>query len=235
MKQNKLSFESENLVVAYISFNIPGSDNKESIAKYLFEKFNFNSTFAKGQNETSKDWFYLTRNQHQVSFRQLKYDPSYKSFWEGTIIHFSGPNATQFYKIIQAQKFDWNILKLKNASLGRIDLHYFRKSKITDQSDQLENFMEKCCQRIRLKSKRRKAKWELESNGLVLRIGNRSSSNYYRVYQKQNGLQFELELKNQVVKSFQKVLMDNSLQEFEDNLSKHFYRQSFESLNLNSY
>ena len=67
----------------------------------------------------------------------------------------------------------------------------------------------------------------IELNGLVLRIDNRSSLNYYRVYQKQNGLQFELELKNQVVKSFQKLLMDNSIQEFEHNLSKHFYRQSF--------
>ena len=235
MNQNKLSFESEKLVVDYISFNIPGSNNTESIAKYLFEKFNFNSTFAKGQNGTTDDWFYLPVNQHQVSFRQLEYDPSFKSFWKGTTIHFSGPNAAQFYKIIKAQKFDWNILKLKNASLGRIDLHYFRKSKINDQSDQLENFMDKCCQRIRAKSKRRKAKWELESNGLVLRIGNRSSSNYYRVYQKQNGLKFELELKNQLVKSFQKFLMDNSFQQFEHNLSKHFYRQSFESLNLNSY
>jgi hypothetical protein len=201
----------------------------------LFEKVNFNSTFAKGQNETPKSWFYLPVNRHQVSFRQLEYDPLSKSFWEGTTIHFSGINAAQFYKIIQAQKFDWNILKSKNASLGRIDLHYFRKSKITDQSDQLELFMEKCSQRIRDKSKRRKVKWGLESSGLVLRIGNRSSSNYYRVYQKQNGLQFELELKNQLVKSFQKLLMDNSIEEFEHKLSKHFYRQSFESLNLNSY
>ena len=63
-----------------------------------------------------------------------------------------------------------------------------------------------------------------------MRIGNRSSSNYYRVYQKSNGLQFELELKNQ----FQKFLFDNSIQKFEDKLSKHFYWQSFESLNLNS-
>ena len=125
-------------------------------------------------------------------------------------------------------------MKLKNASLGRIDLHYLRKSKITDQNHQVEHFMEKCCQRIRDKSKRIKAKWGLESNCLVLRIGNRSSSNYYRVYQKQNGLQFELELKNQLVKSFQKFLVDNAIQEFEHNLSKHFYRQSFESLNLNS-
>ena len=80
MSKNKLTFESENLVVDYISFNIPGSDNTESIAKYLFEKFHFNSTFAKGQNGTTDDWFYLTRNQHQVSFRQLEYDPSFKSF-----------------------------------------------------------------------------------------------------------------------------------------------------------
>ena len=59
--------------------------------------------------------------------------------------------------------------------------------------------MEKCCQRIRDKSKRKKAKWGQESFGFILRIGNRSSSNYYRVYQKHNGLQFELELKNQLV------------------------------------
>ena len=132
MKQNKFTFQSENLVVDYISFNISGSGNTESIAKYLFEKFNFNSTFAKDQNETPKSWFYLSVNRHQVSFRQLEYDPSSKSFWEGITIHFSGINAVQFYKIIQAHKFDWNILKSKNASLGRIDLHYFRKSKITD-------------------------------------------------------------------------------------------------------
>ena len=234
MMLNKFTFQSENLVIDYISFNIPGSDNTESIAKYLFEKFNFNSTFAKGQNGTTYDWFYLNRNQHQVSFRELEYDPSSKSFWEGTIIHFSGTNAAQFYKIIQAHKFDWNILKLKNASLGRIDIHYFRQSEVTDQEYQIEHFMEKSCQRIRDKSKRRKAHWGRESNALVLRIGNRSSSNYYRVYQKHNGLQFELELKNQLVKSFQKLLFDNSIQKFEDKLSKHFYWQSFESLNLNS-
>ena len=71
MKENKLTFESENLVVDWISFNLPGSGSTQSIAKYLFEKFNFNSTFARGQNGTSKSWFYLSRNQHEVSFRQF--------------------------------------------------------------------------------------------------------------------------------------------------------------------
>jgi hypothetical protein len=51
MNQNQFIFQSQNLVVDYISFNIPGPDNRKSIAKYLFEKFNFNSTFAKGQNK----------------------------------------------------------------------------------------------------------------------------------------------------------------------------------------
>ena len=50
MMLNKLIFQLKNFVIDYISFNIPGSDNTESIAKYLFVKFNFNSTFAKGQN-----------------------------------------------------------------------------------------------------------------------------------------------------------------------------------------
>jgi hypothetical protein len=42
-----------------------------------------------------------------------------------------------------------------------------------------------------------------------------------------------MKIKNQLVKSFQKLLTDNSIEEFEHKLSKHFYRQSFESLNLN--
>ena len=106
MNTNLLSFKTENLVVDYLTFNIPGSDNTESIAKYLFETFNFNSTPVRGQNRITKSRFYLPRNQNEVSFRQLKYDPSSKSFWEGTIIHFSGKNAAKIYKIIQAQKFD---------------------------------------------------------------------------------------------------------------------------------
>jgi hypothetical protein len=98
MMQNQLSFESENLVVDYISFNLPGSDNTESIAKYLFEKFNFNSTIAKGQNGTTYDWFYLNRNQHQVSFRQFEYNPSFKSFWEGIFLELMLLNFIKLFK-----------------------------------------------------------------------------------------------------------------------------------------
>jgi DNA relaxase NicK len=56
-----------------------------------------------------------------------------------------------------------------------------------------------------------------------LTIGSRSSSNYYRVYQKNNGLEFELEIKNKVIKSFQDLLFSDRIEEFEDRLAKHFY------------
>ena len=50
-----------------------------------------------------------------------------------------------------------------------------------------------------------------------------------------DGLQFELELKKEGIKLFQEFLFANQIEEFEKRLTKHFYRQSLESLNLNSY
>ena len=57
MTQNKLTFESENLVVDWIGFNIQGFvDRKqvERISKYLFQNFGFNSTFPIGPNGNKK-------------------------------------------------------------------------------------------------------------------------------------------------------------------------------------
>lgn len=69
--------------------------------------------------------------------------------------------------------------------------------------------MKNCCRRIKDNEKRRKAKWEPESSGLVLRIGHRASSNYYRVSETDQRLIFELERKKQLLNPFQKLLIDN--------------------------
>jgi len=61
MKQNKLSFKHENLVVDWIGFNIQGLLNRkqvERIAKYLFENFLFNSTFALGSDGKQETLFF---------------------------------------------------------------------------------------------------------------------------------------------------------------------------------
>ena len=111
MSKNKLSFESENLVVDWIGFNIQGLVDRnqvEQIAKYLFQNLGFNSTIVKIINGKwkSKSLNYTSQNQFQVSFRHQEYDPEVKSFWVGTKIDFSGKNADQFYNLIKEQRFD---------------------------------------------------------------------------------------------------------------------------------
>ena len=49
----------------------------------------------------------------------------------------------QFYKIIQQQKFDWDIFDLRRTSLSRFYLNDFRQSEVRDSNQEVENFMEK--------------------------------------------------------------------------------------------
>ena len=144
-----LNFKSQNLMVDWISFNIQGLIDPKLIANYLFQDFEFNYTIEKRINgkwksESSNS---ARQNQFKVSFRQHEYNPEAKSFWVGTKINFSGKNATQIYKAMRAQKFDWNIFKPYRLSFSRFDLCYFRERKSNEQKGDLELFMNKCCQK----------------------------------------------------------------------------------------
>jgi hypothetical protein len=58
MTQNELSFESEKLVVDYISFNLEGlmdPASMDKIASYLSKLFGFNSTLGKGNGAKPKE------------------------------------------------------------------------------------------------------------------------------------------------------------------------------------
>ena len=98
MKQNKSTFESENLVVDWIGFNIQGLlDRKQvkQIAKYLFQNFGY------------------------------KYSDIY---WDGIKIDFSGHNGHQFYKVIVANQLNWKTFNhQKDIRLSRLDLCYSPK------------------------------------------------------------------------------------------------------------
>jgi len=232
-----ITFESENLVVDYISFNIQGLVGRkqvERIAKYFFQILGFNSTFAKGSTGKEEDLFFDFRNQHQVSFRYYLYASEYTTYWSGTKVDFSGKNATQFYTLIKQQKFDWNIFDLSSTSLGRFDYYYFRPITDAHNDDKLKYFMQSSCDKILTNYKRRKATFGREETGYVTRIGSRTSSNYYRIYQTEQGLKFELELKNPLVKSFQSFLFNNQIEIFERKLALHFYKLSINQTELNS-
>lgn len=179
--------------------------------------------------------FYDKRNQHQVYFRQYEYHPELKSFCVGTKINFSGENATYFYSFIKKHQFDWNVFDSQKTSLGRFDLCYFRKTKVIDQKVQLEIFLNNCRSKITSKYKNNNVNYDRSIKGYILRIGNRKSSNFYRIYQTKNGLRFELEIKNKLIQQVSKFLMLNAIEEFEEQLTKHFYMYSKKVLAFHDY
>ena len=239
MKRNKLTFESENLVVDYMTLNISGSVDIKKISKYLFEQCHFNSVIHSAGRE--QRLHYESNNQHIVSFRPQEYNPDFKSFWHGTQMIFKGDNAAQFYKLIKAQKFQWNILNLERIKLGRFDIHYFFSDELLNQNNLVEDFF--------IKSRERALADGIQatSGSKILKIGHRKSPNYYRVYLKQKlirknvydqlvyGLEFEMELKGNNIKKFEALLLSNSLvdiQNFENHLSHHFLHYSLTRLDL---
>ena len=86
-----INFDSENLVVDWISFNLEGLTDPKRIADRLFSRFNVFITM----DDQSKIGFSDHRNRYDVLIRQYR-----KSHWIGTQIIFSGKNAAYFYKLI---------------------------------------------------------------------------------------------------------------------------------------
>ena len=80
MIKNKLSFESENLVVDYISFNITGCTNPRRIANYLSDSFGFNSVVKETFQGKSEDLILKIRNGYKVSFIKSTYNPESNSY-----------------------------------------------------------------------------------------------------------------------------------------------------------
>jgi hypothetical protein len=65
-KMNQINFQSENLVVNWISFNTKDLTNPEPIAIYLSESFGFNSIITKGSKRKSESLVSEFENQYQV-------------------------------------------------------------------------------------------------------------------------------------------------------------------------
>lgn len=233
MSENKLSFESENLVVDWIGFNIQGLVDRnqvEQIAKYLFQNLGFNSTIVKIINGKwkSESLNYTSQNRFQVSFRHQEYDPEVKSFWVGTKIDFSGKNAAQFYQIIQTQKFDWSIFELNNQtlSLSRFDLFYYRTYGSTDTIELFDKFLVDSRSKIQNSTNTRHITLKNSPEGKILKVNRRNNAFHYRVYEKDFGTRFELEIKHRQTKSVQDYLFSNHLDRFEHQLTVKYYKYS---------
>ncbi len=115
------NFQSQNLVVDWISFNIQGLTDPQIIASGLSKHFTAH-ILIDGEPYVS---YHGLKKKYKVSIRQ---STGFKGYWVGTQIIFSGKDAAHCYNLIKMQEFDWNILLMDHPtlSLGRIDLCFCR-------------------------------------------------------------------------------------------------------------
>lgn len=229
------SFESENLNVDWISLNLKGLTDPKSLndmALYL-SNFGFNSRKFTRSKDFCESLILLSKNKFKVDFRVCDFNKDLKNYWCGTTLVFSGCNGKHFYETIKCDTFDWDFLNSDVLTLGRFDLNYIvHRTSDDDQNDLLETFMLKTCSKNLNKIK---SYWIKNGNSHILRVGVRRSSNYYRVYENSGELKFELELKNKMTKLIENFLFSKKFLNFEDQLSKHFYKVSVNYLYLETF
>jgi hypothetical protein len=218
------NFDSEKLVVDWISFNIQGLTDPQIIARRLFSRFNSFITV----DDQHRVRFSDPRNNYNVSLRQ------YNKNWVGTQIIFSGKNAAYFYKLIKTQKFDWKILRVDQhtLSLGRIDLCFSRTNNPNDTMKSFDGFLVDSRSHIQNHTTTRYIRLQDFPDGKVLKVNRRNNSLHYRVYQKDEDIRFELELKHRQTKLVQDYLFNNQLDIFEDKLVIQYFKYSGQVLRL---
>ena len=225
MAPNKLIFQSEELVVDWISFKFQYLDNPTMmpIANYLF-KIGFNSYQESGKlaQPIKKPILVNLKNKFEVLF--IKEGP----YWQGTTLQFSGSNAFVFYAFVQKKLIDWTIFS--SGVLSRFDLYYSRTNKIGDKISDTEFFENS---QKELSRRNRNVNLEKNSKGFILKIGSRRSNNYFRIYQEKNSLKFEHEMKGKFLQKYHSLLVENKLEEFEQKLSLHFLHSFGKLLPLN--
>lgn len=224
--QNNLTFETENLEIDWISFNLEDlkeSNHWEDIAKYLFNVCSFNISFMEAKNPAaSKKLFVDKKNNYECNFEKGN-----NPYWKGFQLSFSGKNAAYFYSLVKKKLFKWSIidLQLTTLALGRLDIQYVRKPKKTDAS--VKDFFDKTSNQVEMQKTRSVINTAPRGGSpKLLKIGKRSSPRHYRIYETDMGLKFEFEIKGILAKSFQDYLFLNQLETFEKEVIKEFYKHS---------
>lgn len=231
-------FETELLSVDFISFNIKRitSEQINRLASY-FQNLGFNSYQKQldynqsRQDINDKNSLY---NQFEVYF--IMKIPYQKEIIQ---LQFPGVSGKQFYKLIKQRAIQWE--KLPNPVFSRLDLVYQRISKSNDPFSTMD-FINSCYIQFQELHSSKNLLSERNQKGLILKIGNRRSSKHYRIYTNKNNnlLRFEAEMKGDLIKDFQDLLVTSFFEEheFESKIVYQFFKYSFEifsSLNQPSH
>jgi hypothetical protein len=222
-----ITLDSENLQLDWVSFNLKGLIDPKIIAGRLLKYF----TPHVLMDDVPSIGYHGFKKKYKVSIHQ--YTGS-KGYWIGTRIIFSGKNASYFYKLLKTGKFDWSLLKFEEhiLSLGRIDLCFSRPNGWSHTSKLFDTFLVDSRNQIQDHTTTRYMKLHDFPDGKMLKVNRRNNSLHYRVYQKNERVRFELELKHRQTKLVQDYLFQNQLAIFEDHLVRQYFKYSGKVLRL---
>ena len=225
-----ITFDLENLIVDWISFNINGLTSKDDVKRIASHlSSHFTPSIVMGDN--SKIAFSGFKNKYHVSLRQYT-----QTNWVGTQVIFSGKNAAYFYKLIKTQKFNWRIFKVDQCtlSLGRIDLCFSIANGFNFTRKSFDTFLVDSRHKTQTQTNTRYIKLANFPEGRMLKINRRNNSLHYRVYQKNETVRFELEFKHRQTKLVQDYLFNNKFDIFEDKLVNQYFKFSGRVLDVDS-
>ena len=129
MKENNLSFVSENLVMDYIPFKFQDLEDwkEKELASYLL-KLGFNDYKDSGKlsNPIKTPIFIGLKNIHEACF--VVNNP----YWQGSVITFFALSAKFFYIYMKEKKLKGKVFSY--VILGQFDIYYSREDRKTDKT-----------------------------------------------------------------------------------------------------
>jgi hypothetical protein len=217
MLGGRRTFQSEKLIVDYISFNLrDGKNNLEKLSQFFHRYYQFNCYQLMHENGKKKPYLVDPSYKFEVVFR-FNVNPVNK---KTIAIQFSSRNAYYFYRILKFKKFNWQIFDLKNLSLARFDICYIRSNQKI-KKDELLSFYERSAKKFQDRYTS-SIPLTIETS---LALGTRTGDFYLRIYQVTNtSLKFELEVKKYRSKKMTTFLTSNSFNKFEHYMTESFLR-----------
>ena len=227
----KLTFESENLAVDYLTFNRDFYDPKvlQEIADYFWTTFGWSVILVDkkaGRQEPIGPIQGKGKSKVKCVINGSKY-------WNGLSVQIESTYAKHFYQTMTATPdmfLNCPLFDFSEYSLGRIDLAFDRP--LNTEDGNLCLFLEEAEKYVQEKSGNLTAK--LSQSKQKLSIGKRASPFSFRVYLKANlkSLRFELELKKVVAKRYQHELFAQQFESFEQHLVVAFFEKATKSFDL---
>ena len=223
-----LSFESQELILDYLTFTAPDSIERMEEFALIFSDYGFNCNVCDEARNSRYNLLQDNDNDRTVHFRIEK--------WEKytVLMQFSGTNSRYIYQLLKDQFFSFSQLNCPELKIGRIDIHFLRENQKDDSN--LTDFYQESKKVFKNRHKNGTAVIinNFQEQTKSLNLAGRKTDYYGRIYQKYSALKFELEVKKEKAEKLGLPLVHYSFLEFEHDLSKEFFNYWYKGLYLES-